>query len=289
MVWAPHFSIFFLSLLFSIDCLKWARRQRRERWPVAQWGWRERRLRDNELGRRDGSGRRGGEEAVSVTVSSAAESSSAWRERGEEWHPAHRRGGGPDSCARAREREGTSTAGRIGAHPFFKRCSIATRLSRSASVSTPPLATMEPVVSVSRVRRRSPSWFTVDDGVAEEPLLLLGAPASDAVDDDDDNDQTRAALLRVEELEHLLGDVARRLSRLNAKHDRLEGKIAASSRGRRAVVSPARAATGRRGSPASPSPSFTGSCHRRRRTRWGREWPPLQLVVGEGAAAAAGE
>ena len=39
---------------------------------------------------------------------------------------------------------------------------------------------MEPVVSVSRVRRRSPSWFTVDGGVAEAPLLLLGAPADGA-------------------------------------------------------------------------------------------------------------
>jgi|UniRef100_A0A0D3GFM7 hypothetical protein len=88
---------------------------------------------------------------------------------------------------------------------------------------------MEPVVSVSRVRRRSPSWFTVDGGVAEEPLLLLGAPA----DGDDGGDQARAALLRVEELEHLLGDVARRLSRLDAKRGRLEGQIAAASRGRR--------------------------------------------------------
>lgn len=36
------------------------------------------------------------------------------------------------------------------------------------AVSTLPLATMEPVVSVSCVRRRSPLWFTVDGGVAEE-------------------------------------------------------------------------------------------------------------------------
>uniref|UniRef100_A0A0E0E142 Uncharacterized protein n=1 Tax=Oryza meridionalis TaxID=40149 RepID=A0A0E0E142_9ORYZ len=80
---------------------------------------------------------------------------------------------------------------------------------------------------VSRVLS-SPSWFTVDGGVAEEPLLLLGAPA-----DDVDDDQARAALLRVEELEHLLGDVARGLSRLDARRGRLEGQIAAASRGRR--------------------------------------------------------
>uniref|UniRef100_A0A0E0LAP5 Uncharacterized protein n=1 Tax=Oryza punctata TaxID=4537 RepID=A0A0E0LAP5_ORYPU len=89
---------------------------------------------------------------------------------------------------------------------------------------------------VSRVQ--SPSWFTVDGSVAEETLLLptlllLGIPAEGAEEEDDGDDQARAALLRVEELEHLLGDVARRLSRLDAKRGRLEEQIAAASRGRR--------------------------------------------------------
>ncbi|BAS94378.1 Os05g0457401 [Oryza sativa Japonica Group] len=108
------------------------------------------------------------------------------------------------------------------------------------------------------------------------------------MDGSDDNNQTRAALLRVEELENLLSDVPRRLSRLDTNRGMLEGQIAAASRGHRVAVPSARAATGRGGSSASPSPSSTRSCRRRCRTRWGRERPPLQLVVGEGADAACG-
>ncbi|KAF0903395.1 hypothetical protein E2562_027689 [Oryza meyeriana var. granulata] len=82
---------------------------------------------------------------------------------------------------------------------------------------------MEAAAVVPRV---SPtSWFTVDGAVAVETLMPPLLVVADGAEDDE--------ALRVEELEHLLGDMLRTLSRLDSKRGRLQGQIAAASRGRR--------------------------------------------------------
>ncbi|KAG8076094.1 hypothetical protein GUJ93_ZPchr0006g43157 [Zizania palustris] len=60
----------------------------------------------------------------------------------------------------------------------------------------------------------------MESGVAGELLLLLPGGEEDQLE------------LRVEELEHLLGDVLQTLSRLDTKRGRLQGQIAAASRGK---------------------------------------------------------
>uniref|UniRef100_A0A0D9WPI2 Uncharacterized protein n=1 Tax=Leersia perrieri TaxID=77586 RepID=A0A0D9WPI2_9ORYZ len=83
--------------------------------------------------------------------------------------------------------------------------------------------------------RVSPSWFTTG-GVEESemllPLLLLITPEDDDVDD-------QALRERVEEIEHLLADVRGTLSSLDTKGGRIQGQIAAASRGRRHRTAPA--------------------------------------------------
>uniref|UniRef100_J3MDG0 Uncharacterized protein n=1 Tax=Oryza brachyantha TaxID=4533 RepID=J3MDG0_ORYBR len=90
---------------------------------------------------------------------------------------------------------------------------------------------------VARPRVSASPWFTVarggGGGVGEETqaalLLLQDGGGEDAEDDDD---QAAVLLLRVQEIEHLLGDVLRTLSRLGCKRGGLQEQIAAVSRGR---------------------------------------------------------
>jgi hypothetical protein len=68
---------------------------------------------------------------------------------------------------RCKRRGGSRCDGELGGGEEQRTVGGRRGVARVA-VSTLPLATMEPVVSVSCVRRRSPLWFTVDGGVAEE-------------------------------------------------------------------------------------------------------------------------